>query len=50
MDGILQTIFIEDCQRIYVQRAKNGADVYDPLYLSDTQGFTVNQKKSRHVW
>jgi hypothetical protein len=53
MDGILQTIFIEDYNgKIYVQGAKNGADVMTLINGSDTQGFalTVNSKETEAMF
>ena len=53
MDGILQTIFIEDYNgKIYVQGAKNGCDVMTLINGSDTQGFavTVNSKENEAMF
>jgi hypothetical protein len=53
MDGILQTIFIEDYNgKIYVQGAKNGCDVMTLVNGSDTQGFafTVNSKETEAMF
>jgi hypothetical protein len=53
MDGILQTIFIEDYNgKIYVQGAKNGCDVMTLINGTDTQGFslTVNSKENEAMF
>jgi hypothetical protein len=53
MDGILQTIFIEDYNgKIYVQGAKNGCDVMSLINGTDSQGFavTINSKENEAMF